>query len=101
MPPSSTDGPVLRIPALAAEPGLVHGFSTLAMGNMRVPVPGSDPLTPQRGAFVAALGLDGSLLNVADGRHGSRVARIDRPTGPVDGHDALVTDRPGLPLLAT
>jgi YfiH family protein len=32
--------------------------------------------------------------------HGAEVARVDEPRGVVDGVDALVTDRPGLPLLA-
>jgi YfiH family protein len=100
MPPSSTDT-VLRIPALEAEPGLLHGFSTLAMGSMRLPVPGGDPLTPARLAFAAALGLDGARLTVAGAVHGAEVARVDHPAGAARGHDALVTDRPGLPLLAT
>jgi len=100
MPRSSTNG-VLRIPALEAEPGLLHGFSTLAMGSMRLPAPGGDPLTPARLAFAAALGLDGDRLTVAGAVHGAEVARVDRPAGAVRGHDAVVTDRPGLPLLAT
>ena len=100
MPPSSTEL-VLQIPGLAAEPGLVHGFSTLAMGSMRLPAPGADPLTPARLAFAAALGLDGARLSVASGLHGAEVARVDQPSGAVRGHDAVVTDRPGLPLLAT
>jgi YfiH family protein len=100
MPPSSTDT-ILRIPGLDAEPGLLHGFSTLAMGSMRLPAPGADPLTPARLAFAAALGLDGAGLTVAGAVHGAEVARVDRPAGAARGHDALVTDRPGLPLLAT
>lgn len=92
---------VLRIPALAAEPGLLHGFSTLVMGSMRLPVPGGDPLTPARLAFAAALGLDGARLTVAGAAHGAEVARVDGPLGAVPGHDALVTDRPDVPLLAT
>jgi len=108
MPPSSTDtddteagAPVLRIPALAAEPGLIHGFSTLPMGSMRLPAPGADPRTPARRAFAAALGLDGALLTVAGAVHGAEVARVDAPAGALKGRDALVTDRPCLPLLAT
>src|SRR6266566_347266 len=87
--PSSTDehGPgtaaLLTIPALAAEPGLVHGFSTLALGSMRGPAPGGSPLT------------------AAAAVHGAEVARVDEPAVVVPGRDALVTDRPGLPLLAT
>jgi polyphenol oxidase len=101
MPPSSTDVSILRIPALEAEPGLLHGFSTLAMGSMRLPAPGAGPLTPARLAFAAALGVDGTRLTVAGAVHGAEVARVDRPLGAVRGHDAVVTDRPGLPLLAT
>jgi YfiH family protein len=92
---------VLRVPGLARVAGLVHGFSTLAHGNMRLPAPDADPLTPQRRAFATALGLDGAALSVAAAVHGVEVARVDRPAGAVRGHDAVVTDRPGLPLLAT
>jgi polyphenol oxidase len=101
MPPSSTDPPVLRIPGLEAVPGLVHGFSTRALGTMRSPVPGAGPLTPARRSFAAALGLDGAPITVAGAVHGAGVARVDGPAGVVRGRDALVTDRPGLPLLAT
>jgi YfiH family protein len=101
MPRLSTDATILRVPGLEAVPGLVHGFSTLAMGNMRLPAPGADPLTPERRAFAASMGMDGALLSVAGAVHGARVARVDGPSGAVRGHDALVTDRPGLPLMAT
>src|SRR5205807_319940 len=99
-PPSSIEL-ILRIPGLDAEDGLLHGFSTLAMGSMRLPGPGADPLTPARLAFASALGLDGCRLSIASGTHGAEVARVDEPAGSVRGHDAVVTDRPGLPLLAT
>lgn len=98
---SSTDATVLRIPALAAEPGLVHGFSTTALGSMRGPAPGGDPLTPARRAFAKALGLDPDRLTVAGAVHGAEVARVDAPAGAVRGRDALVTDRPGVGLLAS
>ena len=98
---SCAPAPVLRIPALEAEPGLVHGFSTLAMGSMRLPAPGGDPLTPQRRAFAHTLGLDGDRLTVAGAVHGTDVSRVDRPAGAVRASDGLVTDRPGLPLMAT
>jgi polyphenol oxidase len=113
MPPSFTELPlpsrgraeqsssVLRIAALDAEPGLLHGFSTLAMGSMRLPVPGGDPLTPARLDFAAALGVDGARLTVAGAVHGAEVARVDSPLGAVRRYDALVTDRPDVPLLAT
>lgn len=92
---------MLTIPGLAAEPGLVHGFSTLALGSMRGPAPDGSPLTPERRAFAAALGLDPGRLTAAAAVHGAGVARVDEPAGVVRGRDALVTDRPGLPLLAT
>src|SRR5689334_13797563 len=103
MPPSSTEAGtrLLRIPGLAAEAGLVHGFSTLELGSMRLPAPGADPLTPERLAFAAALGLDGARLTVAGAVHGVEVARVDAPAGAVRARDVLVTDRPCLPLLAT
>jgi YfiH family protein len=100
MPPSSTDV-VLRISGLAVEQRLVHGFSTLPLGSMGLPAPGADPLTAQRRAFAEDLGLDGGALTVAGAVHGAEVARVDAPAGAARGHDALVTDRPGVPLLAT
>ncbi|HXM54557.1 MAG TPA: polyphenol oxidase family protein [Candidatus Dormibacteraeota bacterium] len=101
MPPSSTDAAVLRIPALAAQPGLIHGFSTLAMGSMRTPAPGTGPLTPERRALAAQLGLDPERVTVAGAVHGAEVARVDEAVGAVRGRDALITDLPCLPLLAT
>jgi YfiH family protein len=105
--PSSTDGgpaaagAVLRIAALAAEPDLAHGFSSLALGTMRGPAADGSPLTPERRAFAAALGLPAERLTAAGAVHGAVVARVDEPAGVVRGCDALITDRPGLPLLAT
>jgi YfiH family protein len=58
-------------------------------------------LTPARLTFAQRLGLDGDLLTVAGAVHGVQVARVDTPQGAVEGVDCLVTDRPGLPLLAT
>lgn len=101
MPLSSTERAVLCIAALAADPGLVHGFSTLALGSMRAPAPGLGPLTPERRAFAESLGLDIGRVTVAGAVHGAEVARVDEPAGVVRGCDGLVTDRPGLPLLAT
>jgi polyphenol oxidase len=95
-----TGRPVLSIPALAGEAGLAHGFSTLALGSMRGDADGALE-TPARQTFARALGLDGLPLTVAGAVHGDRVARVDRPLGVVEGADGLVTDRPGVPLLAT
>jgi len=94
-------GGILTIPGLAAQPGLVHGFSTLALGSMRGPAPDGTPLTPERRVFAETLGLDPARLTASGAVHGAAVARVDGPAGVVRGHDALVTDRPGLPLLAT
>jgi len=58
-------------------------------------------LTPARRDFAAHLGLDGDLLTVVGAVHGVKVARVDAAQGAVEGVDGLVTDRPGLPLLAT
>jgi polyphenol oxidase len=103
MPRSSTDAGtrILRIAGLETEPGLVHGFSTLALGSMRGPAPGVDPLTAERRAFAGELGVDPGRLTVSGAVHGAAVARVDEPVAAVRGVDALVTDRPGLPLLAT
>lgn len=97
--PSTEEAGVLRIPGLAAEPGLVHGFSTLARGSMRLPA--GAVLTPERRAFAAELGLDAERLTAIGAVHGAEVARVDEPSGIVPGVDALVTDRPGVPLIAT
>ncbi|HKF17115.1 MAG TPA: polyphenol oxidase family protein [Candidatus Dormibacteraeota bacterium] len=106
MPRSSTEAgaalpAVLRIPGLAAQPYLVHGLSTLALGDMRAPGPGYPALTAPRRAFAEALGLEPGRLVVAGAVHGVEVARMDEAVGVLRGVDALVTDRPGLALLAT
>lgn len=92
----------LTIPQLACEPGLLHGFSTLALGSMRRDAGGEpSPLTPARRAFLGELGLADAPLTVAGAVHGAEVARVDEPGGAVEGVDALVTDRRRAPLLAT
>src|SRR5262245_27296160 len=106
MPRSSTDTEttppvVLRIPGLATHASLVHGMSTLALGDMRAPAPGDAALTPARRGFAEALGLEPDRLVVAGAVHDARVARVDEPIGVLRGFDALVTDRPRLALLAT
>lgn len=98
--PSSTDR-VLTIAALAEQPALVHGFSTLALGSMHRDASAPSGRTPSRAAFAATLGLDEVRVTVAGAVHGTRVARVDEPSGALAGFDALVTNRPRLPLLAT
>lgn len=97
---SSTDR-VLAIPELAAQAQLVHGFSTNQLGSMRADGAASSPLTQARRDLVAALGLASESLAVVGAVHGARVQRVDQAMGTVAGCDGLVTDRPGLPLLAT
>lgn len=93
---SSTDG-LLTIPGLE-RPGLVHAFSTRALGDMRR---SEALLTAERRRFAEALGVDACALTFAGAVHGAGVARVDGPMGVADGCDALVTDRPGVPLFAT
>jgi YfiH family protein len=90
---------ILSVPGLADAGGLVHGFSTTALGSMRGDR--DRVLTAPRRAFLEALGLPGERLSVLGAVHGSRVGKVDGPSGVVRGCDALVTDRPWLPLLAT
>ena len=92
---------VLRIPGLASQPGLIHGFSTLALGDMRAPSADGRTLTPARKAFAEAVGLEPGRLVAAGAVHGAEVARVDEPVGVVRGCDTLITDRVGLALFAT
>ena len=92
---------VLGILALSLEPGLIHGFSTSSLGNMRRDSTHPWPQTPQRIAFAESLGLDGERITVAGAVHGAQVARVDQPLGAVDAVDALITNRAGTPLLVT
>jgi polyphenol oxidase len=90
------------VPELADEPGLVHGFSTLAVGSVglkHAPDPG--PVMAARGAFLHALDLDGAQLTAIGSVHGAAVARVDTPGGAVDDVDALVTDTRGVAIFAT
>ncbi len=106
--PSTEAGPdagassqVLRISGLATQPGLIHGFSTLALGDMRWPGPTAGPLTAPRAAFAAALGLEPGRLVAAGAVHGAELARVYGAEGVVRGVDGLVTDARCLPLFAT
>jgi YfiH family protein len=92
----------LHIPELADEPGLVHGFSTVAIGSVgmkRAPDPA--PILASRRMFAGVLGLDGAELTTIGSVHGASVARVDQPGGSVDDVDALVTDREDVVLFAT
>ena len=92
----------LHVPELADEPGLVHGFSTLAIGSVGLKhAPDPAPVLASRRAFADMLGLNGAELTTIGSVHGASVARVDRPGGSVDDVDALVTDRPGVVLFAT
>jgi len=93
---------VLTIPALEAEPGLVHGFSTISLGTMGLTqAPDPEAVMASRRQFARALDIDAELLTVAGAVHGANVARIDEHQDVVRGVDALVTDRRGVTLFAT
>jgi len=98
----STTPAALHVPELADEPGLVHGFSTVAIGSVglkHAPDPG--PVLASRRTFANVLGLDGAELTTIGSVHGAAVARVDDPVDSVDDVDALLTDRRGVVLLAT
>jgi polyphenol oxidase len=95
----SAVAPILKIPQLEAG-GLVHGFSTLALGNVGLShAPDPAPVMASRRDFARALGLD--RLTIMGAVHGAAVARVDASDELVDGVDVLVTDRPGVALFAT
>ena len=89
-----TDHPtVLRVQDLEPEEGLVHGFSTLDLGSVKV--------KDSRRRFAELLSLDPNALTTVGAVHGSGVARVDAPQERVDEVDALITDCPGIALFAT
>jgi YfiH family protein len=95
----SAVAPILKIPQLEAE-GLVHGFSTLALGNVGLShAPDPAPVMASRRDFARALGLD--RLTIMGAVHGASVARVDASDELVDGVDVLVTDQLGVALFAT
>lgn len=62
---------------------------------------GDDPaaVATNRARLARKLGLPASNMVWMDQVHGTRIARVTRPTGgPVPATDGLVTDRPGLAL---
>jgi YfiH family protein len=98
----STTPAALHVPELADEPGLVHGFSTVAIGSVGLKhAPDAGPVLAARRTFANILGLDDGELTTMGSVHGASVARVDEPGGSVDDVDALVTDRPGVALFAT
>lgn len=93
---------VLKIAALESETGLVHGFSTVALGSVGLThAPDPIPVLASRRAFARALGLDSEQMTTIGAVHGSRVARLDEPLDVVQEVDGLVTDRQGVVLFAT
>lgn len=93
---------VLRIPELELEPGLLHGFSTLVIGNVGLShAPDPEPVLASRRDFARSLGIDAEPLTVLGAVHGAAVARVDEPQGVVQGVDALITDQRGVSLFAT
>jgi YfiH family protein len=98
----TTTPAALHVPELADEPGLVHGFSTLAIGSVGLKHSlDPKPVLAARQTFANVLGLDGAELTTIGSVHGASVARVDKPGGSVDDVDALLTDRPGVVLFAT
>ena len=92
----------LHIPELADEPGLVHGFSTVAIGSVGLKhATDREAVRESRKTFAAVLGLDGAELTTIGSVHGAGVARVDQPVASVDDVDALVTDRDDVALFAT
>ena len=98
----TTTPAALHIPELADEPGLVHGFSTVAIGSVGLKhATDSAPVLAARRTFEGVLGLDGAELTTMGSVHGASVARVDTAGGSVDDVDALLTNRPGVALFAT
>jgi YfiH family protein len=98
----TTTPAALHVPELADEPGLVHGFSTLALGSVGLKhAPDPAPVLAARRSFADVLGLDGAELTTIGSVHGAAVARVDEPVDSVDDVDALVTDQPRVALFAT
>ena len=93
---------VLKIPALENEQGLVHGFSTLALGSVGLThAADPDAVLASRRDFARALGLDAEPITTVGAIHGATVGRVDEPMDVIQGVDALVTDRHGVALFAT
>jgi YfiH family protein len=92
---------VLTIPQLAAESGLLHGFSTTGLGSVGlIHAPDPAPVLASRRAFARELGIV-SELTTAGAVHGSKVSRVDEPHEVIQGVDGLVTDKRNVALFAT
>jgi len=92
---------VIKIPELAADPGLVHGFSTAGLGSVGLThAPDPVPVLGSRHAFGRVLGITAELTT-AGAVHGAKVARVDEPHEVIQGVDALVTDKRDVALFAT
>ena len=93
---------MLHVPELADEPGLVHGFSTVAIGSVGLKhAADREAVHASRQDFLRILDLKGLDLTAIGSVHGAAVASVDEPVESVDDVDALVTDRPGIVLFAT
>ena len=93
---------LLKIPELESDIGLVHGFSTIALGSVGLThAPDPVPVLASRRAFARALGIDSEPVTTVGAVHGSVVARVDEPLEVVQGVDGLVTNRRGVALFAT
>lgn len=92
----------LHVPELADQPGLIHGFSTVALGSVGLKhATDQDAVLESRRTFAAVMGLDGAELTTIGSVHGAAVARVDEPGGSVDDVDALVTGCDDVALFAT
>lgn len=98
----STTPAALHVPELADEPGLIHGFSTVALGSVGLKhATDRGAVLASREAFLSAMGLDGLPLTAIGSVHGTAVARVDEPVSSVDDVDAAVTDCRDVVLFAT
>jgi len=98
----TTTPALLQARELAAEPGLVHGFSTLELGSVGLKQsPDPDAVHDARQRFATELGLDRANLTTIGAVHGNRVARVNAPQDVVDDVDGLITNKAGIALFAT
>ena len=73
----------LHVPELADEPGLVHGFSTVAIGSVGLKhATDRSAVLESRRKFAAVLGLDGAELTTIGSVHGAGVPESPAQWGP-------------------